>query len=328
MKPSSPEKILYVDALNDSQAQANIRGIRKAYEKIGEVICFDYRTADRLVGMIEANEKLNRLAIDNKVDFIHLGKGESILGASIKRLKAALPGVKIIHFYGDYRPTPPPWVIDLGRNVDVTLIQGKDEGLRGNYHQAGCHRVEFLNCGTDPEIFFPQQIDKEYDVVFMANYSKPDKFEWMQGRLNLVKTIAANEFNVHIFGTGWGKLGQTRNITLHPFVAGEAFATECSKAKLALAYGTNKVRGYTSWPRLLNSMASETMVLTRYFPGLEDIFENTYDLQWFVGEDVIGLIDYYLSNDEEREKIAQAGRTQVLKSHTWDKRIEKILSYV
>jgi len=329
VKPLSPEKILYTDALSDTQAQANIRGIRKAYEKIGEVIAFDYRMATRSVGMIDANDQLVRLAVENGIDFIHLGKGESILGETIKRIKTVFPAIKIIHFYGDYRPSPPAWVTDLGRYVDVTFIQGRDEGLREKYQQAGCRRVEFLNCGTDPDIFYPQSVDKEYDIVFMANYSKPDKFEWMKGRLELVKAIASNGFGIHIFGTGWGKLGETKNITLHPFVAGEAFARECSKAKLALAYGTNKVRGYTSWPRLLNSMSSGTMVLTKYFPGLEDVFENAYDLQWFTREkDLINLVRYYLDNDEERKKIAESGRNQVLENHTWNHRIETILSYV
>ena len=36
------------------------------------------------------------------------------------------------------------------------------------------------------------------------------------------------------------------------------------------------------------------------------------------------LIDYYCEHDEEREKIARAGREKVLAEHTYDRRIEQI----
>ncbi len=38
------------------------------------------------------------------------------------------------------------------------------------------------------------------------------------------------------------------------------------------------------------------------------------------------LIDYYLSHDEERERIALAGRNKVLSLHTYDNRLEEMLS--
>jgi spore maturation protein CgeB len=40
------------------------------------------------------------------------------------------------------------------------------------------------------------------------------------------------------------------------------------------------------------------------------------------------LIEYYLAHGEERERIAEAGRQEVLAHHTWDHRIAEMLQYL
>ena len=76
-------------------------------------------------------------------------------------------------------------------------------------------------------------------------------------------------------------------------------------------------------------MASGAFHLTRYFPGLEDVFENGEHLVWFHSiPEAIDQIEYYLAHDREREKIASAGRQEVLMHHTWDDRIADMFRYM
>ena len=76
-------------------------------------------------------------------------------------------------------------------------------------------------------------------------------------------------------------------------------------------------------------MASGCFFATRYFPGLETLFENGKHLVWFdTHDEAISLIKHYLADDAAREKIALAGRQQVLSAHTWDNRIAQMIGYI
>lgn len=63
--------------------------------------------------------------------------------------------------------------------------------------------------------------------------------------------------------------------------------------------------------------------MTKYFSGLEEVFENKKHLVWFnnIGE-AVRLMKYYLKHSNERENITWQGRKEVIENHTWDKIIE------
>jgi spore maturation protein CgeB len=93
----------------------------------------------------------------------------------------------------------------------------------------------------------------------------------------------------------------------------------------------NRIQTLTSFTqRIFDCKASGAFLLTdrramngSYFftegPGREIV---EYDSLAHCRE----LIDYYLSHDEERERIALAGRNKVLSLHTYDNRVEEMLS--
>jgi len=117
------------------------------------------------------------------------------------------------------------------------------------------------------------------------------------------------------------------NIHIHPFVDEKEFAEACSAAKITLGINAvNNVKMYASWRRTFNSMASGAFHLTHYVPGLEEAFENRKHLVWFNSvPEAIELIEYYLAHDEERERVAEGGRQEVLAHHTWDIRIAEMI---
>jgi len=322
---------LYVDTLSELQAQTNVAGIQKAYEKVSAVEPFDYRKLAKVWGPTLMNEMLYRTAVLFEPDLIHLGKSESVAGQTIHKIKERIDTC-VIHFYGDYRPEPQPWVIDIGQYVDWTLLYHKDKNLIQKHHAIGTANIGFWWVGTDLEVFYPREIPKEYDVVFMVNNSDDHREATGQGymgRRELIDAIAAKGLHLHLFGRGWEYLLDVPTVYLHPFVNGNEFAEACSAAKITLGYNTNRVYMYTSWRRPLNSMACGAFHLTRYFPGLEEVFENGKHLVWFDSiAEAIELIEYYLTHDDEREQIAQTGRQEVIAHHTWDHRIAQMFEYM
>lgn len=67
--------------------------------------------------------------------------------------------------------------------------------------------------------------------------------------------------------------------------------------------------------------ASGAMILTEYAPGLENSFWIDTEAVFFATlSEMVDKARYYLTHDDERERIAAAGQARVLRDHTLDRR--------
>jgi len=317
-------RVLHVDTFSAANAQSNVKGMTAAYTKVATHLPYDYRLATNY-GREAMNNELRQIARKFNPDLVHLGKCESVRGDAIKYIKQWV-GATVIHFYGDYRAKLQLFVVDIGRHADWTLLQHADPYQMRCYKDAGCNQVGTWLAGTDPAVFHPYPLAKEYDVIFMANFSTIHA-SLGADRGAFLKDLISAGISVDLFGNGWSN--RIPDLLIHPYVATDDFARACSQARIALNYSTTQAYLYTSWPRVFNTMASGCFFATRYFPGLETLFENGKHLVWFdTHDEAISLIKYYLSHDAAREKIALAGRQQVLSAHTWDNRIAQMIGYI
>lgn len=321
-------KVLYVDTIYAEKplTEINTDSRVKAYKKVSTLMTFDYRKLARKYGQSKMNEMLVKTAVKSKPDLIHLGKGEVIYGSTIKEIKTQIDTC-VIHYYGDFRWEPQPWVVEIGKCADCTLFWHREIALIEEYKELGIKSVGFAWPGTDPEKFYPRKKGKIYDIVFMGNNYDEKYWGRDNPRRQLIDAIGKKGFDLHIYGNGWEYFSGVPNVHIHPFVEEEEFAKICSAAEITLGVNaTNNVRMYTSWRRTFNSMASGAFHLTHYVPGLEEVFENKKHLVWFNSvPEAIELIEYYLAHDKERERITEAGRQEVLAHHTWDIRIAEII---
>jgi len=324
-------RIFYVEHMHQLGSIGHIQGMMKAYSRISTAFeSFNDRLTAKTVGADEMNRLFVQAVARFNPDFIHLGKCEKLYGESVRKVKDAT-GATIIHFYPDYRPAVKPYVGKIGRYADMTVLQHQDKRLWQLHKDAGCRRVGFWWAGTDPECYHPHDVEKEYDVVFMANPPIAGTGHG-KGRFTIVNALADAGINVHIFALiDWKRKGlqHHNNIHLHPYVHKEEFSLACSKAYIALGYNTDQIYMYTSWHRWVNSMASGACFVGHKFPGLETVFEDGKHVVCFEkDEEVVPLVKYYLTHPIERERIAQAGRAEVLAHHTWDNRVAQMMGYM
>jgi hypothetical protein len=317
--------VLYVDALNAPNAKPNTEGIAAAYHRVADLETFDYRRAGESPASM--NARLLEAALAFEPDLVHLGKCERVKGGTVRAVKEALPRCVVVHFYGDYRREPQEFAVEIGRYADWTLLQHDDKRQHKQYLDRGVRRVGCWRIGTNPAVYQPYKYNSVYDVVFMANNA--DFLPGHEDRRVLISALAASGVYVHLFGHKWDGFAKRPGVTIHGYVSGKQFALACSRAKITL--GCNAVHDvylYASWPRPLNSMASGAFHLARYFAGLETVFRNRQHLVWFHSpEECVELVHYYLAHPDERRKIAEAGRREVLARHTWDHRIAWMLDY-
>lgn len=332
-------KIFHADAFSSRFAQDNVLGLNKAFAKVAEVKSFDYReNIKRHAGkpnpahVDEMNRRFVREVVAFRPDLLHLSKCELVKPAIVARVKRAT-GCTVTHMVGDWRPDIIPWAAAMGTKVDLTLFQHRDKTVNQRYLDAGCNRVAFWPSGVDPEVFFPRSVNKQYDVVFMANWPLNPLEETKAGQGNRVRFILAlarSGIKITLFGNSAAKMAAHHtNLTGHPFVSGNAFAVIVSASKIALGYNAEAGYCYTSWPRPLKTMACGCFYLTKGFPGIETLFSNEEHLGWC--DSIVKMqeaIQYYLHHDTNRETIAAAGRQKVLAEHTWDVRVRQLLELI
>ena len=81
--------------------------------------------------------------------------------------------------------------------------------------------------------------------------------------------------------------------------------------------------------RVFEALASGAMLITDEADGLEDLFEDGVHLVVCRrDEDLPGLIQRYLEDDDARKRIAAAGKALVLERHTYAHRVDEMLAQI
>lgn len=101
------------------------------------------------------------------------------------------------------------------------------------------------------------------------------------------------------------------------------FIFRCSKINLNITLRSIR----TGIPlRAFEIMGAGGFLLTNYQEDFFDFFEPGVDFVYYTGyEDLLQKTEYYLTHEEERQRIARSGYEKVKKYHTYQKRLDTIL---
>ena len=299
-------KIMYIDLFRKENSNPFWL---KAFQKHGEVQPFDIRRDD-----------LNTLAprvASFRPDHIHLGgsvkKGiiQPKFLAKIKRNS----GCTISAFYGDARYST--YHYDLGWVMDYVYLNNKTH-IEQN-RSLGLANFHYLPCPTDPEVFRPVEGEKKHDLLFIGNNNN-------FSRLDLLRKIH-RRFNLSVAGAGWQ--GEEFNTMTEAY--GPEFSRLVGQARILLGLIGDEWSGLEAYfsNRVANTLACGAFLIQRYTPGLEKVFRNHEQLVWYrTEEELFSLIERYLGQPVERERIARQGMELVVSSFTYDKAVARILEEV
>lgn len=261
-----------------------------------------------------------------KPDWVFMLMDQPLISTkTIQQAKKILPKALFTNWTGDVRAGPKPGVLELGKVVDITLIVST--GQIELYKSLGFKDVKFLQAGVNVNAFMPlpnrEQLRKKYnhDIVFCANNhgSYPGAGIRRDVATKLSK-IYGNRFAV--YGRNWDKF--CRASARKPIPYNDQNIVYNGSKIVISANNFNDIDMYFS-ARQLNGMASGTLTVSCYIPGLEKYFENKKDLVWFKSADeCVELVKYYLAHEDEAEEIGMNGSKKVLKHHTKYARIKEI----
>jgi len=206
------------------------------------------------------------------------------------------------------------------------------------WHDRGFKNVIYSPFGCNHYFYKRKDLPKIYDVSFVGMYHPYRRW--------LIKRIEKAGIKVSVFGWGWGK---------NSFVSYEDVVNIFNQSKINLNFSNSislDIRYVFSSLRTIRNtlkyfksrdVKNKEQIKGRHFEicgcggfqlsyyveGIEHCYEIDREISIYTDvEDLVEKIEYYLSNDKERQEIAEAGYKRTLLEHTYEKRLKEILEFV
>jgi spore maturation protein CgeB len=270
------------------------------------------------------NNAILSMCKKEKFDILFTTKGTTISGEILQRLRDG--GTRSVNWWLEsmLHPLYKSWVNTHFDHFDHFLAIDS-EGADDLSKLARFTKVTYVPMAVDPSGYLgtaSNQDEKnryECDVCFVgALYPE---------RETLLKTITSAGVDLKIFGwSNW------KNSSLAPYYHGPLSAHETAKvytcSKVSVNSNIKPSRSSVNF-KTFEIPASGGFQLTDDQADLSSLFIEGKEVAVYrSADDVRDKVVYYLNHETERSAIAKAGHERVLRDHTIEKRIGKILEII
>lgn len=317
--PAERERIIYLPIYEqgwDIQRQQK-RGLRDALSKLGAVVEIDY------VGEAASHRNAMLSTVRNAIERVKPTiclfqcHGPDPIGPREVSSFRQVTDAWFVNWNGDY------WPQNLLSNEGMMLARAFDVQLTVNrevldkYNQVGIN-ADYWQIGWEPDGrgHEPRNDDERCDLVFLANgYSNE--------RHQLVKSLQRMDLNFALWGQGW-PVGWTRGQCLYDF-----------KTACRLYRGAKFSLGDSQWPdsgfvsnRVMQALVAGNSVLChQWFRGMDELglVDGETCIIWRTVDELRQKLEWYRGNEQERQRVAQAGERLALERHSFDVRVKELL---
>lgn len=333
-------KVLFVSARSSTNNQ-----IEKAFRQNGaEVFCLDERVNTFLSSFLGRsrpawklirkfsllkrinnkrwNERLISLCQKVKPDILFTTKGVIIYPETLVEIRAM--GVKTVNWF--FENIDPPnykgWFLKTHQYYDYffnydPMIAEKFKSFSTN--------LRYLPVAVDPDFYKVGSLTEREKELFSCDVCFVGAL--YPERERLLAEVKKMGINLKIFGwEGWSKSSLAGNYHGHLSIKGIAKAY--SLAKISLNSNLQPQNGGVNL-KTFEIPAAGGFQISDSQPDLKNLFELGKEVEVYenTGE-LLNKIRFYLSNEDKRNQIALAGYRRVLKGHTLNQRVKKILEVV
>lgn len=221
-----------------------------------------------------------------------------------QEIKNANPGTRLSLMSVDMRNDLDKSTIAAGKFADICFQKGRVEP----YRKMG------LNCAVLQEgysdlLFHKKDCEKKYDVIFAGGFYPNSKFPGTGERVSTISYLS-RIVDLKVIGSGWDRV--LPGHCLLGYVDLSKINNYYNMSKIVLNINHyNDIEHYWSI-RMIEGLASGSLMVTKYVPGLENYFENHHDIVWFYSlADCIEIIKHYLNHAGDRERVISNGLKSV-----------------
>jgi len=219
------------------------------------------------------------------------------------------------HIPEDLKAIPGPSVgyfIDTHMNLDIRLEMAKhfdyvflaQEAQIEDFKRAGIENVAWLPLGCSPELHDVGDKKRTIDVSYVGSLTEHTD----RRRFDLMQRVK-DRFPNNAVGMQWP----------------EEMAQTYAQSKIVINAAVKRDVNM----RVFEALASGALLITDEADGLEELFvDGQHLVVYHNDEDLFDLVEYFLAHDEERERIAAAGKALVYDRHTYDHRARQLVRMV
>jgi len=299
---------------------------------------FNYETESKLFlkqnlpflfqsGIKLCNLKLKKFCLQYKPDALFAVKGEIIFPWTIEWIKKRLKIPTILWFIDD-----PPLFERISQYISLAYdyVFTNDESSIHNYKKLGVKNVEYLPFFCDPSFHRKiKLIDEENkrfysDVCFAGGYY-PD-------RERIIKYLLNAGFDIKIYGSYWKRFADLDVVkNYRGYAQGENLVKLFNATKIVLNIHSDKMKHTRQKAnyRTFEATGCGSFLLTDRPNGIEELFSVGREIVCYDKlKELVELMNFYLNNRKEREKIASKGQKRAYRDHTAIHRMKKIISVI
>lgn len=194
------------------------------------------------------------------------------------------------------------------------------------------NRMNFYNVSLLRSYFIKERNFYIDDKLPTNKYVAPVSFigHWENDcRDELFREVIESGIKLQIYGPEWHRSKYYKyflsNMDEIINLKDDAYNIAINSTKIALVF-LSKLNNDTYTRRCFEIPATKTLMLCEYTDDMNSMFEEGKEAEYFRNkEELVQKVRYYLSHDEEREKIAEAGYQRLLKDgHEVNDRVKEI----
>ncbi len=181
---------------------------------------------------------------------------------------------------------------------------------------------EYFRIGFEPKVLERLTPTERAGAAFIGGLSSVHSH-----RVQFLESIAAKQ-PLDFWGYGIESLSQSSPLRrhFHGNAWGLAMYQALRGAQISLNLHINAAENNANNMRLYESTGVGTLLLTDAKDNLHTLFEPGKEVVTYHSTaDCLEKLSYYLSHEEERQRIAAAGQARTLKEHTYRHRMEELL---
>lgn len=312
-------RILFIGIFDTNEPNTAFRNALKnvatSYCEIAHNACSKIELQQKLISFVKLSRWKPELV------FMQLQGANIINDEALAALKAT--GAFLCQWTGDARQPLPKHYIDFGKKINLSLFTNQDDVDVMLEHGAV---AAYLQVSADHNIYTPNgtRIDGVPEIVFMGNnYDKT--FTLSNYRLEMCKYLKetfGDRFGV--YGANYPSGMATGNVMYQQMKEAEIYRS----CKIAINCSHYDLKKYTS-DRFFRILLSGAFCISKEFPQMEEYSpgENFVPVSAAFHE-LRDAINYYLRNEEERNKIARNGYEYAYTQCQWSERIKELLNII
>lgn len=266
---------------------------------------------------------------DFSPDIILIVKGTYLLPSDLSMIRKKC-GCLVVHLMNDEGDDNnfEKYSVPIAEQSDVVFTA--QESYVTKYKENGISNVYHFSYACDPDIHRSVNLTRQELLRYSCNVSfagtcRPERIRMIQ---------AVSSYHPDVWGNGWRWSRVSRDA--RRFVRGKALGMDdsvklynASKITLNIHKPYEIYDGTKANMRVFEAAASGVLLITDRPSGLEEMFTPGRELACYGNlEELPGLVEYYLDNNEEREAIARKAQIRTRKEHTYLKRVQNMVSKI